>query len=131
MVEILRDELPRDEQLEVNRKIDVSPLFVHLVADAVIVLDLGRDVELALTRITSRPVERHEVKDEESERYRIKFEAGVAEVARVRMAPEVAIQLAMQVLLKMIDDDRIDVAALQKMIGEISEKSVKAEVDDG
>lgn len=93
--------------------------FVRLVADTVVVVDLGRDFELALIMVGNpiSEITRHET--DEALGFSSKTRPEVAEVARVRMSPFTALNMSMNVIAKLIKSGQIDTEALGTSIEEM------------
>lgn len=93
--------------------------FVRLVADTVVVVDLGRDFELALVMVGNpiSEITRHET--DEALGFSSKTRPEVTEVGRVRMSPFAALNMSMNVIAKLIKSGQIDTELLSTSIEEM------------
>ena len=115
------DEVNGDEPTPVVR--DVA-LF-RGVTDKPVIIDLGRDLEIAFLQFGPRVISHFntEVGDKEIERVGLASE--VTETARIRMAPSVLAELAIKSITVLIRRDEVDVDGLKSAIDAISARSEK------
>lgn len=114
-----------DEREDEKRVIVRDANFVRMVADQVVVMDFGRDIEFALLSINNPVIGISQVQGESGEVIGEKIESRREwlEAGRVRMPPVVALNAAMNVISRMIADDQLDVDALRKSIEEMIENA--------
>ncbi len=93
--------------------------FFHGTADSGVVVDLGRDMELGFLRIGPRPSLKRLTVDGDEESTRIKFEPDTIEIARVRLAPAVALQICMTLLERLKEGDHINADVLRPVMVDI------------
>jgi len=108
-----------DSELMAMTEITRSPNYVHMAADSALLIDLGRDVEIAFLRVSPRPVGQRRAARESEEAVQVRFASEANEVGRVRMSPFGAIQIAMTTISKLVAAGHVDVSLLRSSIEEI------------
>jgi hypothetical protein len=116
---------PKSE-VKAERRYDVvrDVTFSRGVADSVVVIDLDRDMEFAFLQ-AGQIVEfqEHLVGEDGARRFRNKLTATMTEVARIRMAPDTALQMSMQILQCLIRSDSIDTDQLLQSMNEMIDQT--------
>lgn len=116
---------PKSE-VKAERRYDVvrDVTFSRGVADSVVVIDLDRDMEFAFLQ-AGQIVEfqEHLVGEDGARRFRNKLTATMTEVARIRMAPDTALQMSMQILQRLIRSDSIDTDQLLQSMNEMIDQT--------
>jgi hypothetical protein len=94
-----------------------DPTFHRAVADKVIVIDLGRDVEFAF--LQSGPVIKKMIDwDEESER--AELAGGLTEVARIRMGGPTALTVAVNIIETLFRSGKVKIPAFMGAISKMA-----------
>jgi hypothetical protein len=97
--------------------------FARAVADKVMVINLGRDIEFAFLQ-HGQNLALSEVEDRDGVTFeRIAMEPVLTEVVRVRISPEGALQTAMQILDRLISSQQIVSEAVLEAIQEMTKKA--------
>jgi hypothetical protein len=116
---------PKSE-VKAERRYDVvrDVTFSRGVADSVVVIDLDRDMEFAFLQ-AGQIVEfqEHLIGEDGARRFRNKLTATMTEVARIRMAPDTALQMSMQILQCLIRSDSIDTDQLLQSMNEMIDQT--------
>lgn len=90
----------------------VDPNFVRTFADYAFVMYLGRDVDLSFLAVGSSMKSVLGVGDDSRDTLGIDLEPQLNEVARVRLAPSIAVTLSMQILEEYARKNRLNTSAL-------------------
>jgi hypothetical protein len=106
---------------------------VRLLADDAVVVDLGRDIEIACITVGSPLTRQVTIPSEDSDIVRSQIETSdeLSEVGRVRMPPFVALNAAMNILDNLIGSDQVDIEALKQAIDGIIAKHANSESSGG
>ncbi|HEX8127222.1 MAG TPA: hypothetical protein VF548_16725 [Allosphingosinicella sp.] len=120
---------PTDKALRIVR----PATFVRLLADDAVVVDLGRDIEIACITVGSPLTRQVTIPSEDSDIVRSQIETSdeLSEVGRVRMPPFVALNAAMNILDNLIGSDQVDIEALKQAIDGIIAKHANSESSGG
>lgn len=101
-----------------------DPTFQRAVADKVVAIDLGKDVELAF--LQGGPVIKGLVDfDEETEH--VELEGGLSEVSRIRVPGPIALALAVNIIETLTSAGKIKVPALKQALSHILESRQQEE----
>lgn len=109
-----------------------DPGFVRLIADNVIVANLGRDIEISLLVVggrLSRQMQLEPTGHDEIVYHSFERINELSETGRVRMNPYAALNASMNIIEMLISSDQIDVDELKKSIDGMIEKTRGAVVN--
>jgi len=95
-----------------------DPTFRRAVADKVVALDLGKDVELAFLQ-AAPTIKRLIDVDDESEQVHV--EGGLSEVARIRVAGPVALAIAVNIIETLVGAGKVKLPAFKQTLDRIFE----------
>lgn len=98
--------------------------FHRTVADKVVAIDLGRDVELAFLQ-GSPTVKKLIDWDEDNEQ--VQLEGGLREVARVRVSGPVALNIAINLIDTLVSAGKVKTAAMMETINQIAARQIEEE----
>ena len=110
-------EAVESEQLDARVEVTRDITFSRHAADVGLVIDLGRDVELAFLQFgpcVSARVAKNDEDGDAVEGY--EFSPGTTEVARVRMAGASAIQLSLLIIDRLVESRKVDTEKLKETI---------------
>ena len=110
----VQDKSPQEK--EKRLVIDREPSFMRFVADEVLVVDLGRDIEFSFLQMGRRIDSRVRVTEEGNESEGFRVAASLTEVSRGRMSPQAASLFAMHIIKVIADRGDIDADALRENI---------------
>ena len=108
-------EADEDAHIAVTR----DPNFVLVSADNVLVIDLGRDLELALLREGPAIIERAEMGEGSERTVGYEMAPALWEVGRLRLAPATGVVLALSILNELAPSGRMNKEKLRATFDDI------------
>jgi len=100
-------ELPTSDESTRRLKVVRDPTFHRSVADTGLVLDLGRDLEIAFIQFGAEVQHHISVGDEDDEQEGFEMAPGMTEVSRVRISRPSALTMAMMIIEALVEDGRL------------------------